>query len=256
MLVKKVGAKKEQNKSNNYKKLCHKMAKLDEKIARRRENYQYIVISKIVKKECKYIAMEDLNVSGLSASGRSKQKLSWEEYLKLSKIEKKKYNRKKNKGLNKSILYTGFYSFKTRLTFKALQHGKKVIEINRFYASSQICSNCGTKNKLVKNLNVREWVCPECGTHHDRDVNAAKNIRNEAIRIKNNGETTPKNLTRCNREVKSAETIRNEKTNAVGVNSTVVETEIQCKKIYKSFDKKNRIVLQQVAHFPKDLNMS
>lgn len=227
MLEKKVGSKKGQKKSNNYLKLQRKIAKLDEKVARRREQYQYEVASAIVEKDCRYIGMEDLNVQGLSASGRSKQKLSHKEYLKLSKTEKKKYNRKKNKGLNKSILNAGFYLFKTKLKFKALQQGKEVVEVGRFYASSQTCSNCGAKNKNVKNLKIREWVCSECGTHHDRDVNAAKNIRNEAIRIKNNCETTHKNLRRCNPKVKSVETITNEKTETVGVNSMVIEPETQ-----------------------------
>lgn len=228
MLAKKVGAKKGQDKSNNYLKTRRKIAKLDEKVARRREHYQYKVASNIVSKDCAYIAIEDLNVAGMSASGKSKQKLSCDEYLKLSKIEKKKYNRKKAKGFNKSILNAGFFSFKRKLIFKALQQGKEVVEVGRFYASSQTCSNCGAKNRLIKNLKIREWVCPECGSIHDRDVNAARNIKKEGIRIKNNGEITPKNLRRCNPKVKSAETIMNEKTDMVVVNSTVNEPEIQC----------------------------
>ena len=227
-LSKKVGAKKGQKKSNNYLKLQRKISKLDAKVARRREHYQYNIVSQIVAKDCEYIGIEDLNVRGMSASGKAKKKLTEEEYAALSKCDKEKYNRKKNKGFNKSVLNAGFHSFKTKLEHKAQQNGKEVVTIGRFYASSQTCSVCGAKNKKTKNLSVREWTCPECGTRHDRDVNAAKNIRNEAIRIKNDkGEPTPKNLPRCNRKVKSAETIRNEKTVKVGVNSTVVEPEIQ-----------------------------
>lgn len=226
-LSKKVGSKKGQKKSNNYLKLQRKISKLDAKVARRREHYQYNVVSQIVAKECGYIGIEDLNVKGMSASGKAKKKITAEEYAALSKCDKKKYNRKKNKGFNKSVLNAGFYSFKTKLDHKAQQTGKEVITVGRFYASSQTCSMCGKKNRETKNLRVREWTCPSCGTHHDRDINAARNIRNEAVRIKNNGETTPKNLPRCNRDVKSVETIRNEKTTMVGVNSTVVEPEIQ-----------------------------
>lgn len=228
-LSKKIGPRKGCKKSNNYFKLERKISKLDKRIARTREHYRYNVASNIVSKNCTYIAVEDLNVHGLSASGRSKQKLSNEEYLKLSKTEKKKYNRTKRKCFNKSILNAGFYSFKTKLAFKAQQQGKEIVEVGRFYASSQTCSNCGARNKLVKNLNVREWVCPECGSIHDRDINAARNIKKEGIRIKNNGETTPKNLRRCTPKVMSSETIRNEKINMVGVNSSVVEQEIQRK---------------------------
>lgn len=233
-LARKVGSKKGQKKSNNFLKLQRKISKLDAKVARHREYYQYNVVSQIVAKDCEYIGIEDLNVKGMSASGKSKKKLTAEEYAALSKCDKKKYNRKKNRGFNKSVLNAGFYSFKTKLEHKASQNGKEVVAIGRFYASSQTCSVCGAKNKKTKNLSVREWTCPECGTHHDRDVNAAKNIRNEAIRIKNDkGEPTPKNLRRCTPKVKSAETIRNEKTNMVGVNSTVVEPEIQRKSVSK-----------------------
>lgn len=227
-LAKKVGSKKGQKKSNNFLKLKRKISKLDAKVARRREHYQYNVVSQIVDKDCEYIGIEDLNVQGMSASGKAKKKLTAEEYTKLSKCDKKKYNRKKNKGFNKSVLNAGLYSFKTKLEHKSSQKGKEVVKIGRFYASSQTCSVCGAKNKKTKNLRIREWTCPECGTHHDRDVNAAKNIRNEAIRIKNDkGETTPKNLPRCNRKVKSAESHRNEKSASDGVVSRLVEPEIQ-----------------------------
>ena len=69
------------------------------------------------------------------------------------------------------------------LKYKLEEQGKKLIKVDRFFASSQTCSVCGDVNKETKNLNIRAWDCPECGTHHDRDVNAAINIRNEGIRI-------------------------------------------------------------------------
>lgn len=227
-LSKKVGSKKGQKKSNNYLKLQRQISKIDEKVARRREHYHYAVVSEIASMPCDYIGIEDLSAKNMSATGRSKDKKSAEEYAKLTQCEKKKYNRKKNKGFNKSILNAGFYSFKTKLEHKAAQNGKEVVTIGRFYASSQTCSVCGAKNKRTKNLGVREWTCPECGTHHDRDVNAAKNIRNEAIRIKNEkGEPTPKNLRRCTPKVKSAESHRSEKSVSDGVVSRLVEPEIQ-----------------------------
>jgi putative transposase len=227
-LEKKVGSKKGQKKSNNYIKLQQKLAKIDKKVARRREHYQYNVVSDIVSKHCDYIGIEDLNAKGMSATGRSKNKLTAEEYALLSQCEKIKYNRKKKRGYNKSVRNASLFLLKTRLENKARQNGKKIVKVGKFYASSQTCSDCGAKNKLVKNLKVRKWVCPQCGAIHDRDVNAAKNIRNEAIRIINEKcETTHKNLTRCNREVKSAENHRKEKTVTVGVSQRFIEPEIQ-----------------------------
>lgn len=70
----------------------------------------------------------------------------------------------------------GFYSFVQILKYEALKNNVIVIEIPQYYASSQICSECGYKNAEVKDLRIRLWKCPECGTEHDRDVNAAKNI--------------------------------------------------------------------------------
>ena len=236
-LSKKVGAKKGQKKSNNYVKLQRKISKIDQKVARRREQYQYNVISQIVEKDCDYIGLEDLNTKGMSSTGRSKKKLTAEEYAALSQCDKKKYNRKKNKGFNKSVLNSGLYSFKTKLEHKAHQQGKEVVTIGRYYASSQTCSVCGSKNKKTKNLSVREWTCQECGTHHDRDENAARNIRNEAIRLKNEErEPTRKNLPRCDREVRSAEGHRNEKSVSDRVVSRPVEPEIQFIEASKTTD--------------------
>ena len=70
----------------------------------------------------------------------------------------------------------GFASFVNKLEYLAAMSGKEVRHVPWNYASSQTCSECGYRNKATKDLNVREWTCPKCGAHHDRDVNAAKNI--------------------------------------------------------------------------------
>lgn len=83
----------------------------------------------------------------------------------------------------KSVSDNGWGMFTTFLQYKLEEQGKKLVKIDKFFASSQICSCCGYKNPETKNLSIRAWDCPECGTHHDRDVNAAINIRNEGMRI-------------------------------------------------------------------------
>ena len=69
------------------------------------------------------------------------------------------------------------------LKYKSNWQGKKVIEINKYYPSSQSCNRCGFKNEEVKNLSVRKWICPECGLIHDRDINASINIMFEGLKI-------------------------------------------------------------------------
>lgn len=73
-----------------------------------------------------------------------------------------------------------YYTFQQMLNYKCIKYGKKMIKIGRFEPSSQICSNCGHRQKLQ--LDERIYVCPECGIKIDRDINAALNIRNFALR--------------------------------------------------------------------------
>ena len=83
----------------------------------------------------------------------------------------------------KSVSDNGWGMFITFLKYKLEEQGKKLVKVDRFFASSQTCCVCGYKNAKTKNLALREWDCPQCRTHHDRDVNAAINIRNEGMRL-------------------------------------------------------------------------
>ena len=92
-------------------------------------------------------------------------------------------NMVRNHHLAKAISDISWGEFRRQLTYKAEWYGKKVVVIDRFYPSSQLCSECGAQWSGTKDLDVRSWVCPVCGTTHDRDINAAKNILNEGLRL-------------------------------------------------------------------------
>lgn len=122
----------------------------------------------------------------------------------LSNKQKKSQNRGKARGLcekyavicletlniramarrwGRKINLLGFYSFVKILEYEAEKFGTQIIFIPMFYPSSQLCSSCGYKNEAVKDLRVREWICPGCGVHHDRDRNAAVNILDAGQRL-------------------------------------------------------------------------
>ena len=138
---------RKQKGSNNRNKVRIKLAKAFEKITNQKEQYIHSVVNKLLT-YYDVIFMEDLNVSGML----------------------------KNHKLAKAIQEVGFYRFKSILVDKAFNNGKEVIFVDRFYPSSKTCSVCGYKKHDLK-LSDREWICPQCGEHHDRDINAAKNIK-------------------------------------------------------------------------------
>lgn len=139
--------------SNNRNKARIKLAKAFEYLSDQRINYIHNVVNSLLK-TYDYIFMENLNVQGML----------------------------RNHHLAKAIQEVGFYTFKNTLRNKAMINDKFVIEVDRWFASSKTCHKCGYVYKGLS-LNEREWVCPICGEHHDRDINAAMNILIEGERI-------------------------------------------------------------------------
>lgn len=145
--------------SKNYLKLQEKIAKLKAKEANRRSYNSHIISSQIANSGYGIVCVEDLNVSGMV----------------------------RNHHIARSISHADMSEIKRQLQYKTQWNGQTLVQVDRFYPSSQVCHCCGYKNEKVKNLSVRKWVCPNCGAEHDRDVNAAINIRNEGYRIYSEG---------------------------------------------------------------------
>lgn len=142
---------RKQKGSKNREKQRLKVAKIHEKIRNVRGDFQHKWSIKLIR-ENQAICLETLNIKGML----------------------------KNRHLAQHISDVGWYSFIEKLKYKAEWYGKTLIQIGQFESSSKLCSNCGYHNNELK-LNHRMWICPSCGSVHDRDVNAAINIKDFAL---------------------------------------------------------------------------
>ena len=142
---------RKQKESGKYKKAKIRLAKLHARIANIRRDALHKLTTRLTS-EFDIIAIENLNVKGMM----------------------------KNHRLARSIADMGFFEFRRQLEYKAKMRGGQIIIVDRFFPSSKMCSSCGYVLKELL-LSTRKWVCPECGAVHDRDVNAAINLRNMAV---------------------------------------------------------------------------
>lgn len=142
-------------KTKNISRLEKQILLVRRRLTNIRQNHRHQSTAAIVKKMPQMMVMENLDVSQML----------------------------KNKHLSKAIQDQGFFEFQRQVGYKAAQHNIRFIIADRFFPSSQLCSVCGAQWPGTKNLGVRNWVCPKCGSRLDRDLNAAINLRNYGLRL-------------------------------------------------------------------------
>jgi putative transposase len=186
---------RKQKGSNRRKQQQLKVNRIYLKISNQREHLQH-EFSKWLVKNYDYIYLEDLAIQGMMQS--------------------------KNKTRNKNIADASWSSLVSKIEYKANWYGKEFAKVDRYFASSQICSTCGHHDGK-KSLDARRWTCPVCGVVHDRDLNAAKNIEQEASRDLVNW------IKRGARELNSAESVENRHREVISpVVGTTLAASLKC----------------------------
>ncbi|WP_233881195.1 IS200/IS605 family element RNA-guided endonuclease TnpB [Virgibacillus halodenitrificans] len=138
--------------AKNYQKQKRKVARLHERVMNQRNDFLNKLSTEIIKNH-DIVCIEDLNTKGML----------------------------RNHKLAKSISDVSWSAFVSKLEYKANWYGKTIVKINRWFPSSQVCSNCGHQDGK-KSFEIRDWTCSVCHKHHDRDINASKNILAEGLR--------------------------------------------------------------------------
>ena len=169
--------------SNNYRKQKAIVAKAYAKLRHYRDDFQHQLSHRLIE-DNQFIGMETLAVRNMTR--RVKKKLD-------ADGTPMRNGQSGKCALNRSILREGWSTLVDKLSYKAEWYGRTLIQVDRFYPSSKLCHACGHKYKELR-LSEREWTCEQCGTTHDRDVNAALNILDEALRLnRGGGEAKQKN---------------------------------------------------------------
>ena len=162
--------------SSNYHKQKKAVAKAYAKLRHYRENFQHQLSHKLIE-DNQFIGMETLGVGNMTR--KAKKKLD-------ANGKPARNGQASKRAMNRNILRNGWSSFVDKITYKAQWYGRTLVQVDRFYPSSRLCHNCGHKYDGLR-LSEREWVCESCGTSHDRDVNAAMNVLDEALRLSQTG---------------------------------------------------------------------
>ena len=154
-LSRKVGARNGEKPSGNFKHMQKRLFKKTRHVANQRKDFLHKT-STAIAKQYDAVCVEDLNMKAMSNKGF---------------------------GNGKATLDNGYGMFLNMLEYKLADRGKPLVRVDKWYPSSQICSNCGYQVPGLKDLSIRKWTCPVCGSVHDRDHNAAINIKTEGLRM-------------------------------------------------------------------------